>query len=269
MTAFLKDHEKTAFNHKDRAYSYRQILAGAHDYARRAKTGAGERIMICSENRPEWACAFYSAWANGAIPVPCDFMSTADELAYILADSTAAAIFVTSRTAELIQQTCALVPGNKARIVNMDEMSPDFEGAVPGAIGPDDTATTAVIIYTSGTTGNPKGVMLSFDNILTQIGAIAESPSLPLKDTIFFKKDRTVAILPMHHILPLMATMVLPMYVGITVSFIANLTADDIFAAFQQYKPTYLIGVPRLYEMFHGGIMKKIRASGCCARCWL
>ena len=114
---------------------------------------------------------------------------------------------------------------------------------------------TAVLIYTSGTTGSPKGVMLSYENLKANIEAVSEH--VP----IFVHEQRLLAILPFHHAFPLQGTLLAPFYVGATVALLDRLTSADIVEALNAYKITLIIGVPRLYQLFHKGLMEKINAS--------
>ena len=114
---------------------------------------------------------------------------------------------------------------------------------------------TAVIIYTSGTTGSPKGVMLSYDNLLVNIEAVTTDVN------IYKSEDRVMILLPLHHIFPLVGTMVAPLSVGGTVVFSPSMASEDIMATLQ-HGITIIIGVPRLYNLIRKGIKDKINKSG-------
>lgn len=114
---------------------------------------------------------------------------------------------------------------------------------------------TAVIIYTSGTTGNPKGVMLSFENLLVNIEAVTNQ--IP----IFTINDRVLMLLPLHHIFPLLGTMIMPLSVGALLAVSPSMASDDIIRTLQDNKITLIIGVPRLFSAIHKGIMDKINKS--------
>jgi long-chain acyl-CoA synthetase len=114
---------------------------------------------------------------------------------------------------------------------------------------------TAVIIYTSGTTGSPKGVMLSYDNLLVNIEAVTNDVN------IYKEEDKVMVLLPLHHIFPLMGTMVIPLSVGGTIVFSPSMASEDIMATLQ-HGITIIIGVPRLYNLIRKGIRDKINKSG-------
>ena len=114
---------------------------------------------------------------------------------------------------------------------------------------------TAMIIYTSGTTGSPKGVMISFDNIL----ANAESVSDDVK--IYTPEQRVLVLLPLHHVYPLMGTIIIPLYVGETCVFSPSMKSEDILGTLQKHEITLFIGVPRLFTAIRKGIREKIDKS--------
>ena len=114
---------------------------------------------------------------------------------------------------------------------------------------------TAVIIYTSGTTGSPKGVMLSYDNLLVNIEAVTTDVE------IYKNEDSVMILLPLHHIFPLVGTLVAPLSVGATVVFSPSMASEDIMATLQQ-EISIIIGVPRLYNLIRKGIKDKINKSG-------
>jgi long-chain acyl-CoA synthetase len=118
-----------------------------------------------------------------------------------------------------------------------------------------DPDSTAVIIYTSGTTGSPKGVMLSFRNLHSNLRSVSEDVPIYRAD------DRVLILLPLHHILPLQGTLIMPLSLGATVVFCPSLSADDITATLQAHEITLVIGVPRLYTMIRNGIRGRIAQS--------
>src|SRR6266496_4213380 len=140
----------------------------------------GDRVAILSENRHEWVVTDFACMMLGAIAVPIYTTLTSQQVDYILRDSGARAIFIS--TQQLLEKVLA-IPDTTAldKIVVMDEivqprairmsdlmrLSPDPQMEATGrSIGPDELAT---IIYTSGTTGTPKGVMLSHGNMASNI----------------------------------------------------------------------------------------------------
>ena len=118
----------------------------------------------------------------------------------------------------------------------------------------EDKYFVSLILYTSGTTGNPKGVMLMFDNILVNMEGLDEYK-------MFQETDRVLALLPMHHIFPLLGAGVVPLGKGATIVFLKEVSSQAMVEALQKYKITFIIGVPKLWEMLHKKIMEKINGG--------
>lgn len=250
---FLKDHNKTAIIFKDDKISYSSLLTRAEYFKSLFKAPANSRIAIFSENRTGWLYAFYSVWKNESIPVPIDFMASTEDVAYIINDCKPEVIFCSDdKLSEL--NTALNTISHKPTIININKAEADCESYVNSSkdIYIDDKEKTAVIIYTSGTTGNPKGVMLSFNSILINIRAISEEVK------ILTPEDVVLMLLPVHHVLPLVGTIVAPLYIGETVCISPSMASDDIINSLQANKVSILIGVPRLYNVIHKGIMDKI-----------
>jgi len=136
---------------------------------------------------------------------------------------------------------------------DIDVQNVDSIEVTPIPEAPDDNLLC--IIYTSGTTGSPKGVMLSYKNIL--FNAEAVSKLVPI-----YREDVNVMVLlPLHHSFPFVGTMIAPMYVGGTVFIADGLTAESIISTLNKGKIGLIIGVPKLYETLAKGIMVKINSS--------
>ncbi len=247
----IRDFDKTAIIYGEQTISYSSLINNINFFCDLYLIQKGDRVIIFGENRPEWIYAFYSVWYNGGASVAVDYLSSADELSYIIKDCEPRVIFCSS-----INRQSALdgvkQSGLNLKVIVLDEV---VCGQTTKRVEIErDTEETAVLIYTSGTTGSPKGVMLSFKNIYANIEGI-----MALR--MFEKPDRFAVILPFHHIYPLTGTVVLPLLHGITLVIIEKLSSDVILAAFQKHKMTILFGVPRLYNLFHKAITDKIKAK--------
>ena len=153
----------------------RRRVAAVAGGLRSCGIGRGDRVAILSENRPEWTIADFASLLLGAATVPIYATLTADQTAYILRDSGARVIFVSSemqlqkvlsiRDQTALEKLVVMDACENPGAMRMAEMEPDSPAhhdaaleATARAVSADDLAT---IIYTSGTTGTPKGVMLS------------------------------------------------------------------------------------------------------------
>ena len=247
--------QKKALTYGTVELTYEQLFGKIDRFEKLYEIDRGRHVVIFSENRPAWIYAFYSVWKKAGIVIPVDFMATASEVAYILSDSEPAIIFCSSGTFETMQKAIA-ISGSTARLINMDQ----YESAECPAIKehglPDyDPDDTAVIIYTSGTTGSPKGVMLSFRNIIVNIDAV--SKYIP----IYHTGSRVLVLLPLHHVFPLLGTMIVTLYTGGMMAMSPGMTSEDIIKTLQENKVTIIIGVPRLYAAIRKGIVDKINQS--------
>ena len=148
---------------------------------------------------------------NDAIAIPIDIQSTAHEINYILNDCKPDIIFTTEAKRAFVESvltesgTCTTLLSPS----DIDCRSVDTAPVVDFV--PSDTQQTALIIYTSGTTGSSKGVMLSYENILFNIQAVCDEVPIITKDR------NTMILLPLHHIFPLLGSLIAPLYSGGTV----------------------------------------------------
>ena len=248
----LADHNKTALILPEGSLSYSQLLNTIHGYSSLLPT-EGERVLLFSENRMEWICAFYAAWKNNCTVVPVDCMSTVEEVDFIIKDCRPQILFCSRERKPILQEILPRLDYVPLVLVFEEISIRPQEQTEP--IQPRDTQATALLIYTSGTTGTPKGVMLSFANLLANIQAVSEG--VP----IYSPDERVLMLLPLHHIFPLLGTMVIPFYVGATVAMSPSLQAEDIVSTLQRNRITIIIGVPRLYKMIMKSILDKIQAS--------
>ena len=250
---FLKNHNKTAMILKDQKIDYNQLISNVNLFSTLFKSAILSKVAIFSENRFEWVYAFYSTLMNKAIAVPIDFMSSAEDVAFILNDCKPEVIFYSNGTKEVCEKAIDQL-NHKIEKINLDEIK--IEESNTSATFPEPNPNeTAVIIYTSGTTGSPKGVMLSYDNLLVNIEAVSTDVKVYTND------DRVMVLLPLHHIFPLMGTLIIPLGVGGTIVFSPSMASEDIMATLQ-HGITIIIGVPRLYNLIRKGIRDKINKSG-------
>jgi len=252
MPMLLADHHKAALVLPDRSITFAQLLAAAHSYARLLPEGT-ERVLIFSENRAEWVYAFYAAWCNRSTVVPVDYLSTTAEVTFIAKDCRPQVFFCSQERKPLLMEVLAGLDYTPLLLVFEALPQPGDQAGNP--IEAPDPQATALIIYTSGTTGTPKGVMLSFENLLANIDAVT------IDTPIYSRDERVLMLLPLHHILPLLGTMVMPFRVGATVAMSPSLLAEDIVRTLQRNRITIIVGVPRLYRLIMKSILDKINAN--------
>src|ERR1700752_4908147 len=227
----------------------------------------GDRVALLSENRPEWSISDLAILSLGPINVPIYPTQALDQIDYILSDSGARAIFISSRRLyKHVQPVLARRPLERL-IFFESEVAEDIEHAIsfealehqgselaqqrPGAfeaylqaVRSDDLAT---IIYTSGTTGEPKGVMLTHNNFMSNVVSIAKG--LPIVAT-----DTALSVLPLSHIFERDGFYVF-CYCGVSVYYAASF--DQVGDNLREVAPTVMTAVPRLFEKVYHRIIKK------------
>ncbi len=249
---FLKDHNKIAMILKDQKISYAQLIKNVNSYSSLLSSENFSKVAVFSENRFEWVYTFYSVWMKKAIAVPIDYLSSADDVAFILNDCKPEVIIYSNGTKEVCEKAIAQL-NHKIEKINLDEIKIE-ESIIDAAFPEPESKETAVIIYTSGTTGSPKGVMLSYGNLLVNIEAVTTDVN------VYTYEDLVLVLLPLHHIFPLMGTLIIPLSIGGTIAFSPSLASEDIMATLQ-HGITIIIGVPRLYNLIRKGIRDKIDKS--------
>ena len=251
----IKKSTHTALVYGEKKVDYNNLLINIDQYATLFNIDKGDRIAIYSENRLEWVYAFYACWKKEAIPVTVDFLSKPDEVAFLLKDCTPKYVFTSKGNLEKLQKSIDLVD-EKPEIIVFEDVKNDFEEIEAQDFSEKDKEDVACIIYSSGTTGNPKGVMLTFENLYVNIKAVCE-------DVPIFSQEKTVlGMLPMHHILPLLGCLICPLYVGMTVAFTPSLDSADIVKTLNDNKVSIIVSVPRFYTVLFKGIKAKIDQKG-------
>lgn len=248
----LKDYNKIALIDGPTKVTYPELMDHVREFAAFLSIQHGERVALFSENRLEWIYACYGAWNHGGIVVPLDFSMAQDTLAAVLDDCRPSVIFTSRQGAEKLSQVSGALSHRGETIVFEDMGTPRAE--LPELRKELDENDTALIVYTSGTTGAPKGVMLSYRNLMATIQGLVDFD-------IMREEDRVIGLLPFHHIYPLQGTVFLPLYVGATVVYVHELNGPAILKAMQEHKITFFIGVPRLYEAFHKTMFTRINKN--------
>lgn len=235
---------------------------------------AGDRVAIISENRPEWSLVDLAILSLRAVNVPIYTTQAVEQIRFILENSGAKMLCVSGkklfkhaeeavRSVERLEKLIFFdndaVPENERRAISLDEVERHGEALVESdssifenelaKINANDLAT---IIYTSGTTGEPKGVMLSHENFVSNIVAI--SGGLPIRNT-----DRSLAVLPLSHIFERTVFYVLCAN-GVSIHYCA--TFDQLASHLHEVKPTIMTAVPRLFEQVYHKIVKKGKSAG-------
>jgi long-chain acyl-CoA synthetase len=246
--------EKPALIMRDNADSYSRLFGKINLLSNLFADKGYQKVAIFSENRPEWIYAFFASWQNGAMVVPVDFLSSADDAAYILNDCRPELVFLSRGMSQTWKKIMDKLQYSPDTIIFEDIEIQDDNLTEPREI-PFNPENTAVIIYTSGTTGSPKGVMLSFSNLVANVKAVTE-------DVRIFTADRPVLmLLPLHHIFPLAGSLLAPLAAGGCIVMSPSMQSSDIIETIKKNPVRIMIGVPRLYELLYKSIKAKIDAK--------
>ncbi|HEV8426466.1 MAG TPA: long-chain fatty acid--CoA ligase [Pyrinomonadaceae bacterium] len=246
----------------------KSIAAGMHAIG----VHPGDRIALLSESRVEWTLTDAGSIFAGAIDVPIYPTLTPPQVRYILNDSGACVLFLANREKfdELkdalgecpqVKQVIFFEPqgvtaAEGLTLAQLEEKGRELEQREPGHIDesvlktrPDDLAT---IIYTSGTTGEPKGVMLTHSNLVSNL--IDSSGHLS-----FGEHDIALSVLPLSHVFERQA-MYMYLHQGMAVYFAESL--QTIGPNLREVRPTVLVGVPRIFEKIYARIRERAAEAG-------
>ncbi len=275
ISAALRYAKRDALNHKSKN---QWIHLSAQEFVGRVRAVTlglaelgikrGDRVALLSENRPEWSIADLAILALGAVNVPIYTTQAVEQVRYILEDSGSRALFVSGR--KVFKHARKGIDGIEKleRLIFFDsEAAEDIESAITLEelekrglkIDENDTEAferlvkqgssgdLATIIYTSGTTGEPKGVMLSHSNFISNVLSI--SNTLPISNS-----DTALSVLPLSHIFERAAFYIF-CWCGVSVYYAASF--DQVGEHLREVRPTVMTAVPRLFEKVYQRIIKK------------
>ena len=216
--------------------------------------------LIIMENRPEWIYSFFTIWDKNSAAIAIDAQSSPKEILYVLEDSNPDIIMCSNETEKNILEAISNYNfKDNIKVLNVDNFKIDtekmkkIENSEFELRNPEGNQTAAML-YTSGTTGSPKGVMLTYNNLMTEMEGIYEKG-------IFDHRDQILALLPFHHVLPLTATVLLMLRYQTSIVFVKKIASKEIFEALEKNRVTALIGVPRVFKLFYDGIKQQIDAK--------
>jgi long-chain acyl-CoA synthetase len=236
----------------------------------------GDRVVVVSENRPEWCIADLAIMAAGCITTPAYTTNTERDHCHILDDSGASAVVVSNAKLAKAVFPAIMTTGKVRHVVVMEGVSTAQSGAFDlhrwesmltgdadaarqaveqriAAIGRTDTAC---IIYTSGTSGAPRGVMQSHGSILCNV-----SGAMDILVTDFgITEERFLSFLPLSHAYEHTGGQFLPIGAGAEIWYSEGL--EKLASNIEEARPTIMVVVPRLFEVLRARIMKQIEKQG-------
>ena len=263
---------KTAFQMRAGDEGYRQVTYGRVWEATEAlgkfllSVGitSNDKVAVESENRPEWAIAYFAIMKTKATIVPIDAQLAFADVDFILDHSETSVLFISRSIWDRVWKDRLAahprlksvivfdpVETNDAKVRLLDrciEEGANASFALPQAFSPDDLQE---ILYTSGTTGNPKAVMLTHGNLASNVAAIH-------RIIHFDDRDRFVSVLPIHHVFECTVGLLSVIAAGGTITYAESLKSSSLLANIRETKATLIVGVPLLFEKLYYGILRAV-----------
>ncbi len=279
---------RVAMQHHNHGIVERYTYAEIRQHAERAADtlsglgmGRGRTALIVSENRPQWGMTYFGILKTGGIAVPVDSESTADQLLNVARSAHARLIIVSEKVHERLGEALAeglREQGLPAQVLILNQLFtlalPD-ETAIEVSVEPDankeseESPTTsqdivteliqaddegeplASLIFTSGTTGEPKGVMLSHQNFTHLLGSLQQTFHIN-------ERDGFLSVLPLHHTFEFACGLLMPLSRGSSITYMEELSGEELTHALNTTRITALIGVPALWQLLHRRIEQQL-----------
>ena len=218
-----------------------------------------ERVVLVSENQPEWCISYLAVVQIGAAVVPLDAQTPTHEILAIT-EFTDAKLILASES--VLEQSGKALSAAERGLYNINENC-EIVGADPtvssisSAEIPDDFPdvevtpdTVASIIFTMGTTVEAKGAMLTHGGFISNVQAVAKA--LPPTD-----KEHILSALPLYHALSFSCSLLMALYSGTTATYVNALRPTTLLKTMREAKTTAFIGVPRLFQLLQGTIERQ------------
>ena len=215
----------------------------------------GDRVAVTGKNAPEWAISYLGILFAGAVVVPIDYQLKNDEIDLLLKTSGAKILFVDEEKYQYFIDS----PGNLTEIISLKDGIGTYIYKLDGPAAEIEQSVEsdmAAILFTSGTTGNPKGVMLSHSNLVTDCYMAQGTPLTLYYTDVFY------AILPIHHSYTMLAVFIETISVGAELVFGKRMVTTQILKELKEGQITMLLGVPMLFNKVLAGIIRGLKAKG-------
>ncbi|MDD5928816.1 MAG: AMP-binding protein [Spirochaetales bacterium] len=218
----------------------------------------GDHVAVAGKNSPEWAITYLAILVASGVVIPIADSLHDTETGNIIKASTPKFAFLDDGKIPYVKENFPnlivyslnpTVPEKFVLNLSASPVTPENQNEKPTE---DDLA---LIMFTSGTTGNPKGVMLTHKNIISD-GYIAQTNLLILPTDVFY------ALLPIHHAYTMQAAFICPLQVGAEIVFGKSLAVTRLMKELREGKISIMLGVPLLYNKLLSGINKGIRSKG-------
>jgi long-chain acyl-CoA synthetase len=219
-----------------------------------------DKVMLLSENRPEWGIAYFGILKAGAAAVPVDAGLSLEEVANLLRSSSAKVLILSERQRERLSapgrslEDALAEAGAPVRVARFEPLLAEEPALEAGPRTPR-ANELASLIFTSGTTGRAKGVMLShrnFTSLLSRLGGVFDVD----------RHDAFVSVLPLHHTFEFTAGLLMPLMRGAEIHYLDEVSPENLSRALRDGQVTALVGVPALWQLLHRRIQHELSERG-------
>jgi len=228
----------------------------------------GARLAILADNHPRWVAAYLGIIASGCAAVPLDTALHDDQITKLLKDSGTSAVFCDARHVPVAKPAATelnlgLILMDPDRMANhsiqehwLGNLPAIFDNG-PGKFkpAPSNNDDLGSLLYTSGTTADPKGVMLTHANFLGEVEAVFNWVDIGPTDAL-------LGVLPLFHVLALMANLLLPLVKGSRVVYLETLNTTELLRALTDRNITAFAVVPQFYYLIHERIFQEVEKRG-------
>lgn len=217
----------------------------------------GDKVALTGKNSPEWTIVFLAAMFAGAVAVPIDWGLRENEVENLLAVAKPKFFFIDEEKFNFFENKES---ESDFKVYSLSKKYPEkyvynLSSLDAGALEMPEENDLAAILFTSGTTGNPKGVMLTHKNLVSDCYIAQSRMSISEKDVFY-------ALLPIHHAYTMQAVMIEALSVGAEIVYGKSMAVSRLMRELKEGKITMLLGVPLLFNKLLAGIMKGIKSKG-------
>lgn len=231
-------------------FSYGQVHDKVMESARQlheSKVRKGDAVIIWAPNSPSWLCSFLAVSMVGAVAIPLDFRGSRELVEKVAKEVKPKFAFIGDRMPDVTIHC------------RTERLKPVWHATEAGKAhpkivesGPSDLLE---IIYTSGTTGDPKGVILTNNNVMSNVASAVKGITLT-------SKDKVISLLPLSHMFEQVGGLLVPLAHGGQIVYLERLNRRSIFSAIKEERPTFIPIVPRLLDMIKHAIENEAKQFG-------
>ena len=262
LQEFRRHESEVAYAHR-RGYrllrwTYGEVASAGAQFARMLESrgvGKGDRVLLAGNDSAEWAAVFWGCLLRGAAVVPLDRFGSS-EFARRVTDEVTPKLFACSHRLSEIDVGVPTLPLETLR----EALAPFSAESLPP---PDSQASDPVeIVFTSGTTAEPKGVVLTHENILSNLEPLEREIRKYLKYERPFHPLRFLNLLPLSHVFGQFMGLFVPPLLGATVIFLDTLNPSEVLRTIRNERVSVLVTVPRLLETLRDKFERDYQAAG-------